>query len=67
MTLAELMPTIHALPRQDKFQLMHELIADLALDEGLADGEYPIWSPYEAHDAAGVLLQLLEDDKAKAA
>ena len=26
----------------------------------LTDGEYCIWSPYEAHEAAATLLRLLE-------
>ena len=28
--------------------------------------EYPAWLPYDAHQAAAVLLQLLEQDKATA-
>ena len=67
MSLAELLPSIHALPRSDKFRLVQELIAELAQEEGLASGEYPIWSPYDAHDAAATLLQLLEQDKAEVA
>jgi hypothetical protein len=26
---------------------------------GLAAGEYPVWSPYEAHEAAATLLDML--------
>jgi len=66
MSLAELLPSIHALPRSDKFRLVQELIAELAQEEGLAGGEYPVWSPYDAHEAAAVLLRLLEQDKADA-
>ena len=33
MSLTELLPSIHALPRSDKFRLMQELIAGLALQE----------------------------------
>jgi len=65
MSLADLLPSIQALPRRDKFRLMQELIAELAQEEGLAEGEYPVWSPYDAHEAAATLLQLLEQDKAK--
>jgi hypothetical protein len=61
MSLAELMPSIHALPRDEKFRLAQELLADLAHEEGLLAGEYAIWSPYDAHDAAGTLLRLLGD------
>ena len=67
MSLADLLPSIHALPRKDKFTLVQELIAELAQEEGLAAGEYPIWSPHDAHAAAATLLQLLEQDKAEAA
>lgn len=67
MSLSELLPSIHALPRRDKFRLVQELIAELAQEEGLAEGEYPVWSPYDAHEAAATLLQLLEQDKAEAA
>ena len=67
MSLAELLPSIQALPRSDKFRLVQELIAELAQEEGLAAGEYAVWSPYDAHEAAATLLQLLEQDKAEAA
>jgi hypothetical protein len=66
MSLTELLPSIHALPRAEKFQLAQQLLADLAHEEGQLAGEYAIWSPYDAHEAAGALLQLLEEDKAKA-
>ena len=67
MSLAELLPSIHALPRNDKFRLVQELIAELAQDEGLPAGEYPIWSPSDAYEAAATLIQLLDQDKAEAA
>ena len=67
MSLVELLPSIQALPRSDKFRLVQQLIAELAQEEGLTAGEYPIWSPYDAHEAAATLLQLLEQDKAEAA
>jgi hypothetical protein len=63
MSLAELMPSVHALPRSDKFRLVQELIAELAQAEGLAEGEYPIWSPHEAHDAAAILIGLLDQEE----
>ena len=67
MSLAELLPSVRALPRSEKFRLIQELIVDLARDEGLTEGEYPVWSPYDAHEAAATLLRLLEQDKAEAA
>jgi hypothetical protein len=66
MSLAELLPAVDALSRCDKFRLVQELITELAQEEGIPEGEYPIWSPYEAHKAAATLLQLLKEEKAEA-
>lgn len=69
MSLTELLPSVHALPRGDKFRLMQELIAELAGEESGAVAqqappiEYPVWSPQDAHDAAATLLQLLDQDR----
>ena len=66
MSLTELLPSVHALPRSEKFRLLQELVAELAQEEsGAAEAEveYPVWSPYDAHEAAATLLQLLEQDK----
>ena len=65
MSLAELRPLIKILPSSDKFRLVQELVAELAQEEGLTEGEYPVWSPYDAHEAAATLMQLVEQDKAK--
>jgi hypothetical protein len=67
MSLAELLPEVHSLPRPDKFRLMHELIVELAQEEGISRGEYPIWSPHESFEAATTLTSMLEADKAQAA
>lgn len=67
MSLNELLPAVHNLPRGDKYRLLQELIADLAREEGLAAGEYPVWSPYEAHAAAVTLMEMLKAEKVKAA
>jgi hypothetical protein len=64
MSLADLLPTVQALPRADKLRLAQLLIVDLARDEGVplieADRTYPVWTPYHAYDAAAVLLNFLE-------
>jgi hypothetical protein len=62
MTLTELMPSVHALPRSDKFRLMQELIAELAQEEALTAGEYSVWSPHDAYPAAETLMQLLDQE-----
>ncbi|WP_129672701.1 hypothetical protein [Candidatus Chloroploca sp. Khr17] len=67
MTLTELFPAIHALPRVEKLRLMQFLAAEIARDEAHAlppaEAERAIWSPYDAHEAAATLLQLLNDTR----
>lgn len=67
MSLNELLPTVQELPRSDKLRLMQWLAAQLAKEEGvslLPDMEYPVWSPYDAHEAAATLAAFLETEKA---
>jgi hypothetical protein len=65
MSIAELLPKLQALPRAEKLQLMQFLIIELAREEGIPLVEegtaYPIWSPYEAYDAAAVMLKTLDE------
>jgi hypothetical protein len=66
MNLSEILPTLHALPRPDKWRLIQLMVADLAREEGKspieAGGAYPIWSPYHAFDAADALLKALGEE-----
>jgi len=68
MTLNELLPSLHALPRADKLRLIQLLAADVASEDGIAgangDTTYPVWSPHEALDGAATLLRVLEQEKA---
>ena len=68
MTLNELLPSLHALPRADKLRLIQLLAADVAREDGIAltdaDRTYPVWSPHEAFDGAATLLRVLEQEKA---
>ncbi len=66
MSLIELRPAVQALPRREKFLLVQELIAELAQEEDVTPTEYQVWSPYDAHDAAAIMLRLLEQEKASA-
>ncbi|HET6384899.1 MAG TPA: hypothetical protein VFJ58_16010 [Armatimonadota bacterium] len=66
MSIEKLLREAYRLPRQDKLRLAPEPIAEPAAEEGRATGEYPVWSPYEAHDAAAALLRLLDEEKAEA-
>jgi len=55
--------TIKRLSRNDKFRLVQFILSDLAEEECsgmLKNGaEYPIWSPYNAHEAAETLMNEL--------
>lgn len=59
MSLTDLVPVVQALPRADKLQLKQFLVTELAREEGISlitAHDYPIWSPYDAFDAAATLL-----------
>lgn len=66
--LPELLPTVRALSRADKLSLLQFLATELAREEGvpLVEGgtSYPVWTPLHAWDAAAVLLQALEKERA---
>jgi hypothetical protein len=65
MSIAELLPVVRSLPHTDKLRLLQFLAGELARSEGLAsiqpEAEFPIWSPFDAFDAAAALGKLLED------
>jgi hypothetical protein len=66
MKLDEILPALHKLPPADRFRAVQFLTAELALAQGeggiLPCAEYPVWSPYDAHDAAATLTQYLRDE-----
>ena len=69
MSLAEVLPQVQMLSRLDRFRLIQFLAQELERDEGglIEPGRsYPVWSPYDAHDAAATLLQVLEQEKVSA-
>ena len=63
MSLVELLPNIHSLPRADKLRLIQFLAQELAEGEASplleAGKEYPVWSPDQSFTAAEILLQTL--------
>jgi hypothetical protein len=66
MPLTELLPILQELSRADKLRVLQFLVLELAKEEGALltpEVSYPIWSPYEAFDAAAVLLNVLESEK----
>jgi hypothetical protein len=69
MSFVEMMPSVRALSRIEKLQLIQMLAEDLARAEEstcLIPGQsYPIWSPDQAYQAAEVLLKELESEKTR--
>lgn len=63
MSVLDLLPVLQQLPKADKLRLVQFLIAELVREEAIDPitlaGEYPIWSPYNAFQAAEILLNLL--------
>jgi hypothetical protein len=65
VSLAELWPHLRALPRAEKLRAIQFLAEDLFGEEQgdllLPEGTYPIWSPWNAYEAAAELLHALQD------
>jgi hypothetical protein len=63
VSLLEVLPNIHALPRAEKIRLIQLLAQDLAeaeADPRLEAGrDYPVWSPDRAFAAAETLHETL--------
>ena len=67
MSVTELIPEVQHLSRADKFRLMQFLVVELAAAENALiepNTEYPIWSPYDAFEAAEKMLTKLSEGKA---
>ncbi len=63
MVSSELLATLQGLSRADKFQIIQVLISDLAQQETdliKPDQSYPVWSPFDAVEAADTMLKTLE-------
>jgi hypothetical protein len=68
MVSVELISTLRGLNRADKFQIMQILISELAQQETdliKPDRSYPVWSPYDAVEAADTMLKVLQAAKAQ--
>lgn len=66
MSLAELIPLVNNLSQTDKlslFKLLAAQIPDAELQVLFSDSEYPVWSPYDATEAANILMQMIQDDQ----
>lgn len=63
MVSAEFLSTLRGLSRADKFYIMQILISELAQQEAdliKPEQDYPIWSPYDAVEAADIMLKVLQ-------
>ncbi|MBE9042768.1 hypothetical protein IQ235_18570 [Oscillatoriales cyanobacterium LEGE 11467] len=66
MVSSELILTLRGLSRADKFYVMQVLVSELAQSEMetiVPDRSYPVWSPYNAVDAAEMMLKVLRAAK----
>jgi hypothetical protein len=67
MSFLEILPGLQALPRAEKLQAIQYLAGELASDEDAdrpdAGQSFSVWSPFDAHEAAGVLLQALDAER----
>ncbi|NEP22139.1 hypothetical protein [Moorena sp. SIO3I6] len=68
MVSSELISTLRELSRSDKFHIIQILISELAQQETdliKPDQSYPVWSPYDAVEAADTMLKVLQAVKAQ--
>jgi hypothetical protein len=66
MVSSELISTLRELSRADKFYIMQLLLSELAQQETdliKPDRAYPVWSPYDAVEAADTMLKVLQSAK----
>ncbi len=68
MSLTELLPELQALSRADRLRVVQFLVTDLAREEGVALIEpgrtYPVWTPYDAFEAATAVYETLRKEGA---
>ncbi|MFM7790680.1 MAG: hypothetical protein ACKO90_22020 [Microcystis panniformis] len=66
MPFAELISLVNNLSQADKlslFKLLAAQIPDAELQVIFSASEYPVWSPYDAKEAANILMQMIQDDQ----
>ena len=66
MSLDELLPELRSLSRADRLRVVQFLVTELAHEEGVAllepEKAYPVWTPYDAFEAATTLYQALRQE-----
>jgi ribonuclease D len=68
MVSSQLISELRELSRSDKFYIMQILISELSQQETdliRPDQSYPVWSPYDAVEAADTMLKVLHAAKAQ--
>lgn len=66
MTVSELLPSLDELSRTEKLRVVRYLVTELEKEESVfIEGVYPVWSPFDAHEAAATLMAELSADRAK--
>ena len=66
MSLSELIPLVNNLSQLDKlslFKLLATQVPDLELQAIFSASEYPISSPYDATEAANIMMQMIQDEQ----
>ncbi|MFN6570339.1 hypothetical protein [Dendronalium sp. ChiSLP03b] len=66
MVSVELLNTLQGLNRADKLYIVQVLVSELAQQETelIKPGQsYPVWSPYDAFEAANTMLEVLQATK----
>jgi hypothetical protein len=66
MSLAEIIPLVNDLSQPDKlslFKLLAAQVPDAELQVIFSASEYPVWSPYDATEAANIMMQMIRDDQ----
>lgn len=64
MSLDELLPELQSLSRADRLRIVEFLISELAREEGVTQAACPVWTPYDAFEAAAALQQALRSERA---
>ncbi len=66
MSIAEMLPEVRSLSRQDKIKLIQLLAQELEQDEAEvieSNRNYPLWSPDASFSAGATMLEVLEEEK----
>jgi hypothetical protein len=66
MSLTKIIPLVNDLSQPDKlslFKLLAAQVPDAELQVIFSASEYPVWSPYDATEAANIMMQMIQDDQ----